>query len=491
MRRSFIIFYHVLFLFLAASASESQTAGDSAAQSVKKEKLSARIDRILNDPLLEPCIIGIKVVSLQNGKVIYEKNSRKLFHPASNMKLFTTAAAINLLSRDFKFTTALTADRKATGGVITGNLYAKGSGDPLLSADDLDSLAASIERRGVRSIKGDLVGDVTLFDSLIWGQGWLWDDEPRPEEAFITPLTVNGNAVKVLVRPGSLIGNPPQVELQPGTSYLEIVNMSATSAVLEPPISIRRPRGENKIIIEGNIGPGSHEQEFTISVWKPELYFLHLLKDKLESRGIHIAGKIRLDSAKGVLNLAEISHSIDSVLYRINKNSDNLAAENLLKTLAAQKVKVPGTAQDGIKLVKEYLTRENIDTTDMILADASGLSWYNSVSPTQITMLLGAVHSHRHAFRRLIEALPVAGVDGTLRHRMTGGRTLGNVKAKTGSLTGGSAISGYLTSADGKLLAFSILCNHFPHELSILRSFQDKILELLASSKIAVSGGQK
>ncbi|HZY10312.1 MAG TPA: D-alanyl-D-alanine carboxypeptidase/D-alanyl-D-alanine-endopeptidase, partial [Bacteroidota bacterium] len=224
---------------------------------------------------------------------------------------------------------------------------------------------------------------------------------------------------------------------------------------------------------------------FSLSVWKPELYFLALLREKLLERGIKVKGNIKLDTLKGSSMLAEIVHPIDSVIHRINKISDNLAAENLLKIIAAETQSPPGTSLIGLRIVKEYLYGISIDTSKLILADGSGMSFYNVVSPDMLTQILQKQYEQKENFQRFLESLPISGVDGTLKNRMKQTRAEGNVKAKTGTITGVSALSGYVKTADDKLLAFSIMCNHHPAQISVLRDMQDKIMEILSNFKFA------
>jgi serine-type D-Ala-D-Ala carboxypeptidase/endopeptidase (penicillin-binding protein 4) len=448
-------------------------------------QINAQIDRILDDTLLSPAFIGIKVVSLVNNKILYEKNSGKLFHPASNMKLLTTAVALSVLNEDFRFTTQVYTDGKIKDSILQGNLCVKGSGDPLLTTDDLDSLAKIIHELGIKKINGDLSGDVTLFDDEYWGSGWMWDDEPNPEEAFITPLTVNGNSVSVSVIPARSSGKRVTVELEPQTDFIELLNKCITSTdTLIPPLTVVRQKHENVIIIQGRISPKAPLQTFSFSVWKPELYFLHLLRDKLLGYGIELGGTIRLNTARENMRLASISHPLDSVIIRINKVSYNLAAENLLKTIAVVKRGFPGSAVNGLCVIKEYLSSIGIDTSSMILADGSGASFYNGISPDAIVKLLQKQYENKATFQRFIESLPIAGIDGTLKNRMKRSRAEGRVFAKTGTLSGSSCLSGYVRTRNENLLAFSIMCNHFPGDRAVLRNVQDKILELLADWSI-------
>src|ERR1041385_4654586 len=472
----------LLISFLLSACSSVRQSGNQISNDPPSnpiQPLSSQIDSVLGDSLLSPAFIGIKIVSLDNGNIIYERNSKKLFHPASNMKLLTTATALHLLDKDFQFRTGLFMDSIVQKGVLNGNLYVKGMGDPLFKTEDIDSLAKSVRQRGIQEINGDIIGDVTYFDSLSWGAGWMWDDEPDADEAFITPLTVNGNAIQIIVAPGRSIGNPVNVSLEPNTEYVSVSNFGVTSSdTLIPPLTVTRNRGENHVIVRGRMLPLEKPKQFTLSVRQPEMYLLTLLKERLLAEGVSIKGKIAIDTVQSNLMVSEISHPIDSVISRCNKESDNIAAENLLKSMASEKLQPPGSAVNGLSLVREYLLNAGIDTSRVILFDGSGVSWYNAISPDEIVDVLQKEFNDKSTFRRFFESLPIAGVDGTLKNQMNGSAAEGKVHAKTGTLTGASGLSGYITTADNRLLAFSILGNHFPGKVSVLRKAQNKIMEL-------------
>ena len=465
------------------SCSNVSTVKQSAANApAGPTRLQSQIDSILDDPIFAPTCVGIKIVSLADGKILHARNSNKLFHPASNMKLLTTSTAVATLPGDFTFTTGVFSDQEIENGVLRGNIYIKGCGDPLMSTNSFDSLATSLCNKGIKSITGNLVGDVTYFDDIPWGSGWMWDDEPEAYEASITPLTVNDNAIHISVKAGRNSGDSLRYSVDHVTRFVSVVNRGTTSSdTLLPSLTVSRLKNENTITIQGRMKPSDPEQQFDLSVWRPELFFLELLKEKLEEKGIVVHGTAVIDSVRGSRKMAEVTHSLDSVLSKINKPSNNLAAENLLKTLAAEKHGVPGSAVAGLAVVKQYLSSLGIDTTAITLADGSGLSFYNLVSPDAMVQILRRQYDRQSTFKRFYESLPVAGVDGTLKNRMRHTRAEGNVHAKTGSISGVSTLSGYVTTADGKMLAFSIMANHFPGNATPLRNAQDKIMELLAN----------
>jgi D-alanyl-D-alanine carboxypeptidase/D-alanyl-D-alanine-endopeptidase (penicillin-binding protein 4) len=453
-------------------------------QSSNITTITATIDSLLNDTLFVPSFIGLKIVSLDDGKTIYSRNSHKLFHPASNMKLLTTSTALNVLDSDFVFTTSISYDGNISKGALNGNLFILGSGDPLFTLKDIDTIVERIKQAGITSVKGNIIGDVTAMDELFWGEGWMWDDEPEYYEAFITPLTVNGNYITIEVSPGGKDGDKLPVRIEPQTSYLYIINNGITSSDTSiPTVQVTRPKRNNTITVNGRLSTTDTSEKFEISVWQPELWYLHLFKERLEKNGILVSGEIELDTLQKSIQLTTIKHSIDSVLHFINKPSDNLASELLLKTFGRTKYGKPGTAKKGLEAMLDYLNSIGVDTSLLILADGSGLSFYNQVSPDALVKILE--HQYRSkTFKRFYESLPTAGVDGTLKNRLKGTKAEGNLRAKTGTISSVSTLSGYITTTDNKLLAFSFMSNHYPKQLRDLRKLQDTIVELLSNSRL-------
>lgn len=472
-------------VILSVSCSAIEPAKSPPKHSQRPVPLQARLDSLLSDTALASCFIGINITALDGGTTLYERNGLKLFHPASNMKLLTTAAALKMLGSGFMFRTAVWADGPVKAGVVSGDLYVHGTGDPLITTDDLDSLAARIRDSGIKVIKGDIVGDVSQFDSLFWGPGWMWDDEPGTSMASITPLTVNSNAIEFTAYPGRRNGDPVAILYDAPEGYFTLRNEALTSTdTLIPPLSITRRRGENIIEVRGRITPGTRPQRSSLSIWKPEQFFLELFRRELIRGGISVLGRTRLGASSGTFKLGEISHQLDSVIQRINKLSDNLAAENTLKTLSVEKHGIPGTTAGGIAAIKVYLSSIGIDTTRFTAADGSGESSYNEISPDIIVALLRKQYDDKAVYTRFSESLPVAGADGTLKTRMKGTAAERNVHAKTGTTTGVSTLSGYVTTQAGMPLVFSIMCNHFPGDLQILRSLQDTIMVVLANLQV-------
>jgi len=325
-----------------------------------------------------------------------------------------------------------------------------------------------------------------MFDDINRGYGWTWDDEPDPTAMFISPLSLNGNCVRVLVRPGTVPGDSARVEADPRTSYVQIENEATTAAAgTRSTINVSRNWREhlNTITVKGTISAPDTLIEATLSVTDPHWYTLTVLRERLEAWGLRCSG-ILLDTVpRGAQEIARREHRLDSVLAYMNLGSDNLSAENVLKTIAAEKTGIPGSAVVGGEAVKRFLAGIGIDTSRIVIADGSGVSRYNLTSARAVTTLLAAMRRRTDLYPSWYTSLPVAGVSGTLSTRMRGTPAEGNLRAKTGTLEGVSSLSGYVTTAEGEELAFSLLMQHYPARARDYRRVQDRIGAFLAGVK--------
>ncbi|HWP81064.1 MAG TPA: D-alanyl-D-alanine carboxypeptidase/D-alanyl-D-alanine-endopeptidase [Bacteroidota bacterium] len=449
------------------------------------DKLRRDIDATLPDSLFTATNASILLKSLKTGEVLYERGSKLLMRPASNNKLLTSAAAIATFGRDFNFWTTVYVDTPIVQGTVFGNLYFKGFGNPDFKLADMDTLVMQLKARGIRNVIGSVVADESYFDDLSFGEGWMWDDEPFSYQAAITPLSVNDNCVNVCVIPGKNGGDSVAVIIEPRTSYVSYLNNAKTvTDTVRVPLTVSRMFQErlNIITIEGEMLAGSDTVKTAITVWQPGLYAAHLLHERLERDTVTILGvpTVGMISDRSVI-MAEHQWPIDSVLTNLNKESDNLAAENVLKTLGVVTSGQPGTAKAGIQAAKAIFASFGIDTTRFRMVDGSGLSFYNLLTAEMLVQLLESIAKRPEFFRRLYETLPIAGRDGTLKNRMRGTRAEGNLRAKTGTISGVSALSGYVNSADGEPLVFSLLMQNFLLPNRYYRDVQDRIGALLAS----------
>ncbi|MBI3003866.1 MAG: D-alanyl-D-alanine carboxypeptidase/D-alanyl-D-alanine-endopeptidase [Ignavibacteriales bacterium] len=448
------------------------------------ERLKYDIDLILADSIFIPARTSIKVSSLESGEVMYERDSKMLMRPASNMKLLTSAAALQILGKDFQFRTSVFVDSTVIDAVLYGNIYLKGFGNPDLTTADLDTLANRIKQMGIAGITGDVIGDVSYFDDEYWGNGWMWDDEPYADEMFISPLSVNDNCVLVKVEPGYFAGDSTKVTVEPATNHVLLVNFAKTVAdTVMQPLKITRLFKEraNIIVVDGQILAGSTPREEQLSVWKPELYATELFKESLQKTGIRVRGKPKIGAVEPLAREAAFHvQPMDSMVVNLNKSSDNLAAENTLKTIAAVTRGIPGKSQNGVYEVNEFLASFGIDTTSFLMVDGSGVSHYNLLTTEMIVQLLAGMYQRYDLFSLFFDSLPIAGVDGTLRGRMKATSAEGNLRAKTGTISGVSSLSGYVRTRDGEMFAFSMMMQNFIGSSRYYRQAQDEIGILLA-----------
>ncbi|MGH7494524.1 MAG: D-alanyl-D-alanine carboxypeptidase/D-alanyl-D-alanine endopeptidase [bacterium] len=468
---------------LTACAPVVQT---QRAKSQAVRALRHRFDTILADSALTHAQTGVKIVSLRSGEILYERNSQLLFHPASNQKLLTSAAAIALLGPDFVFKTSIACDSGAVrDSVVQGNVYLIGRGNPDLTTSDLFMMAQALAQKGIRAITGNIVCDDFYFDNVRWASGWMWDDDPSWLFSRFTALTVNDNAVTILARPAQTAGQPAMITLNAPSPFVEAVNRSVTVARLAQfdslelqPLGIYRHWQENQNVFEiaGAMVMHQPPQEEKQNILQPELLAGYLFRDLLLLGGISCNGEIQhgVGPTKPQM-LAEHQAPILPVLINLNKTSDNLTAELLLKTIGAERFGRPGTADKGIRAVRQFLAHLGVDTLAMRSSDGSGVSRYNLVTPAGLVDLLTAMWSNANLRSAFAATLPVAGLDGTLESRMRQTPAEGVLRAKTGSLSGVSALSGYTTTAGGEEIVFSMMIQHFLVPDRAVRRVQDLI----------------
>jgi D-alanyl-D-alanine carboxypeptidase/D-alanyl-D-alanine-endopeptidase (penicillin-binding protein 4) len=477
------------------------------------EELRARIQEVLRNPDLVPSQMAVKVASLDTGRTLYEENAEKLLHPASNMKIYTVAAALDRLTPDYRFKTSAYAPvMPDAAGTIRGDLIIYGRGDPSFAASfnngdyykAIDDFAARIAATGVKRVEGNIVGDESYFTGGRLGYGWEWDDLQWYYGAEISALTVNDNSLDLFVKPGASVGSQAIVSTGPVTPLVTIVNRATTGPQgTKRNITVVRPLGSNIIEVSGSVplglDPADKGVVGSIAVPNPALVFVYMLRSSLAAKGVTITGQSQTIDARGrggqplqtnsLVEIASVqSPPLSFIAAQTLKPSQNLYTELILRTLGktAAPVMTPSsperaTVDDGIEAVRMFLRNAGIEPRGQVVqADGSGLSRHNYITANGTTQLLTYMSTHRYAsaFR---DALPIGGVDGTLRTRLRGTPAAGNLRAKTGTISGVASLSGYVTSAAGERLVFSIILNNYPEESSSRRSHIDAIAILLAS----------
>ena len=472
--------------------------------------LQFKIRSRLMSPDLRRGSVGIKVVSLNSGKVVFEDNAEKYFMPASNMKNFTVAAAIEKLTPDFRFVTSVYAPAMPDStGVVKGSVRIFGRGDVSISTSfsegnyykGLDELADKIVAAGVKRIEGDLIADETYFTGNPIPGGWEWDDLQWYYGAEISALPLNDNAIDLSVKPGP-VGYGCAVKMSPFNPVIRIVNQCTTSAAGTPrTLRIEKKIDRNIIEITGSLPVGNSGFSGSVTVSRPAELFIALLKERLTAKGVTITGQARAinkrsDEETAVVEIAKLeSAPMSLIAAKTMKPSQNMYTETLLWTLgeqarAAASASVPGgglakpstadSAELGIAAVKRFLTEIGVAPDGIIQHDGSGLSRHNLITPSAVVQLyryMGKQSRFSHAWR---ESLTIGGVDGTLRNRFKGTRAAGNVRGKTGTIDQVSALSGYVRTAAGEELVFSMVVNGV-NEPGARTSAMDEIVVSLAN----------
>lgn len=486
-----------------SASPTTRSASTSSADIV----LAQEIERAIDQSDFASARWGVFVISLRDGRVLYSRGGDKLFTPASNMKIYTTAVALDLLGADYRWRTSVYAlVQPDANGTVSGDLTLYGRGAPDLVSQrkedqpSLAQLADQLYARGVRRVQGNVVGDESYFRGNPFGDGWLWNDIQWYFGAAASALSIDANEIELTITPASTTGKTASVALNRGNDYFHVTNNVATvERGNVTSVGINRGLTNNELVVWGEFPAGGRSFGARLAVPDPALWAAELFREALVTRGItvdgqprsrdfRLASRERFDPQHFIELAAVTSKTLVEIVVETNKKSINLNAELVLRTLGRErgaiasdpdphKMRERGDDEAGLAVVRVWLKRAGIATNNLALHDGSGLSRLDLVTPEATARLLAAIAktSAGSAFRR---SLPVAGQDGTLAFRMKAAE--GHIAAKTGSLTYDEALSGYATSPGGDDLAFSVVCNDAIHRGSSI-SIMDKIGLALAS----------
>jgi len=476
-----------VFLFLASLAGCRPTPGTASgaptpapAPIVADTRVALRqfIDSLMDVPEFRSANWGLLVVDPGRGETLYAHNADKLFMPASNQKLLTGSTALTQLGPDYRWTTTLFARGPVRNGVLDGDLVVRGNGDPTVSAhmnpsDALAPLRAfgdSLRARGMTHVRGRVVAAPSPFTDSPLGFGWAWDDLDESYSAGIDALYFNEGFTQVVVYGGSRAGDPVRALTRPASTYPRLVVKARTvsravrgasasdSVAAQPAIIVGQDSSRAGVLVSGSIAAGD-STVMEITFRDQSAAYVAALTEALRASGITIDGA-RTDSTARLDSLTSTrSPALREVFPYFEKPSQNQIGELLFKTLALTKTGV-GTADSAQEVVSRQLLAWGAAPNGFSVRDGSGLSRHDYVSPRTIIHVLDAMRLSPD-FKIFYDALPIAGVDGTIRNRMTGTPAAGNVHAKTGTLDKARSLSGYVTTADGRMLLFSALCNNY------------------------------
>jgi serine-type D-Ala-D-Ala carboxypeptidase/endopeptidase (penicillin-binding protein 4) len=459
----------------------------SAFSALSAQSLPQRLDSRLDSPPFDRHLWGVALVD-DKGKLVYGRNARQLFIPASNTKIVVAAVASALLRPDWTVRTSLYADGPVAGGVLQGDLVLYGRGDPTFGkrcfatdtlregACETDSftrlreLVDGLRARGIREIHGDLVGDGSYFEPAMVHPGWEAFDLNWWYAAPVSALGFNDNSVDFTWGPGTAPGTPAVITMAPDLGDVVFENRTVTV----PPggtsdIGDRffRAPGTLQVWAEGTVALDRPSSTESFAMPDPNLFTARALRLVLQQAGIAITGttrattdSMRYRQARSTPPLAELtSRPLREWVFPILNRSQNWYAEMLLKQLGRQFGR-GGSWNEGLAVERRFLIDSvRVDSTEFSLMDGSGLASGNLLSPLAFTRILRYIRAHPRA-QTFLAALPQAGGVGSLRRRFVGTALAGRVRAKDGSIGGVNSLSGFIERPDGRVLTFSVQANH-------------------------------
>ncbi len=466
---------------------------------LERAALRAFVDSMADAPQFRSAQWGLLVVDPGRGETLYARNADKLFMPASNMKLLTGSTAVAQLGLDYRWPTTLLARGPVRKGVLQGDLVARGTGDPSISTHmrgdamaPLRALADSLTARGVRRIHGRVVAAPSVFADAPLGYGWAWDDLDDSYSAGVDALYFNEGFTEVVVHGGAKAGAPVRAVTRPATRYPALIVRARTVAALAAgasvadsaaarTIEVRQDSSHAGVLVSGTI-PAGDSVVIELTFRDQQGAYVAALAEALRAGGITIDGA-RTDTTARLDSLAAMqSPTLREILPYFEKPSQNQIGEILFKTLALAKTGV-GRADSASAVVGRQLLAWGAAPDGFVIRDGSGLSRHDYVSPRTIVHVLDAAR-RLPGFQSFYDALPIAGVDGTIRNRMKGSAAQGNVHAKTGTLDKAKSLSGYVTTADGRVLLFSALCNNYTVPTRRVDELADALAVRLATLRL-------
>ena len=449
-------------------------------ESIQAQTVAERLDALLNEDLLKTSEVGMTVFDLTTGESVYRYQDEKLYRPASTEKVITSVTALAELGLDYTMDTRLGYTGQMDGDTLHGTLYVVGGFDPELMEVHLDSLVEAVAQTGIHYID-TLVADVSLMDSVFWGPGWSWDDAPYAFQPYLSPLMLNRGCVEVTVAP-SQADSLPLVTCAPASSFYQVNNRAVSRQPSAGKLKITRNWMEhgNMITITGNVDKKTQQ---TLSIGPSQDFWIHVFKERLKERGVEVGQTVFSDKSsadKHPIELFTLRRPLGEVLKQALKESDNLCAEAMFYHLAIHDTICSRiSSEDGTKAIQAFMKQAlGFNPNHYKIVDGSGVSLYNYVSPRLLLEYLKYAYYHRDIFLPFYDSLPIAGIDGTLKHRMKKTPAYRNVRAKTGSVTGVSSLAGYAQAKNGHQLAFVII-NQNVMKLNQARNFQDKLCSIL------------
>ena len=496
----------VRLITLAALLTGCATAGAPASITTTAPARSPRvvlrelIDSLVDAPEFRSSNWGLLVVDPVRAETLYARNADKLFMPASNMKLLTAATALVQLGADYRWNTTMLVRGTVRDSVLTGELIVRGNGDPSVSAHmqqgdalaPLRALADSLRAHGIARVRGRLVAAPSPFTDAPLGYGWSWSDLDDAYSAGVDALYFNEGFTEVVVYGGMRAGDAVRAVTRPARTYPALLvqartvaqlarGASAADSAAAKAIEVGQDSSHAGVLVTGTVAAGDSVM-VEITFRHQTNAYLAALTEAMAARGLVVEGAPSAITGDERLLFTMRSPPLRDVLPFFEKPSQNQIGEILFKTLALEKTGV-GRADSAAKVVARQMLAWGAAPDGFAIHDGSGLSRHDYVSPRTLIHVLDAIRQQPD-FRLFYDALPVAGVDGTIRNRMKGTPAAGNLHAKTGTLDKARSLSGYVTTADGRMLLFSVLCNNYVVPTRQVDRVTDAIGVRLASMRL-------
>jgi D-alanyl-D-alanine carboxypeptidase/D-alanyl-D-alanine-endopeptidase (penicillin-binding protein 4) len=426
--------------------------------------LNQTVDTALLAKCLDHSQTAVSIVSIPRGEQVYSYNTYTPLLPASTLKVVTTAASLNYLGPEFRFYTRIYHTGQRSGSIIDGDLIIKGGGDPKLTAENLWRIAEQLKDSGVDLVTGNLIYDLSFFDGLDKAPAWEEVRSQRAYDAKLCALSLNFNTVTVHALP-SIPGQPLKVWLEPSPHYIQLINETRTTSQTRNTISAKRgvtEDGQTYIKVGGRLSEKADEKTIRLNVLNPSLYAVESFRSILAETGIQVVGQtLRLATPSDAkLLYTHSSEPLSLILKELNTFSNNFIAEQIIKTMAANRLGEPGSHAQGLQLVANFLRESNVHTKGLILADGSGLSRRNRFTAQAMTDLLADIYPRFDIGPDFLASLRVMGANGVHSKRLANSPAKAKIRAKTGTLRKVSALTGYVPSQTGDLYAYALFLNN-------------------------------
>ena len=485
-RKFSVLLMFVFSLLISCAFFQTSTAIAKTTRKVDTpgKDLQAKLDKLLKLNESAGARIGMIVSDLSTNQMIYEYHADKLMTPASNLKVVTSAAALGILGPEYTFSTGIYCTGERVDSILQGDIYLKGGGDPYLVMELLWKLSQSVAALGIKEVTGSLIADASFFDRKGYPHSdWkrikmpLWYNAPTGGLAF------NFNAVGIHVQPGKKVGDKPQISIEPRSRYFVLENNAVTGSSSKNSLifDLKEVDGRCHLYLKGSIPKDYATQKYYRHIKDSTAYCANTFLDYLAQSGVTVKGEYRegITPEDAQELVVQESRPLSMLLRDANKYSNNFMMEQTLKVIGAVQNEPPGTTQKGIDAVLDYLNSIAIDVTDCTMTDGSGLSRKNEIKPRTLNDVIQYSVSRSTFFPEFLNALPIAGVDGTLKKRLNHNPAHRLVRAKTGFINGVSCLSGIIDGRSGRGLVFSIMFNRAYKLKTQAKTLQNRLVSQL------------